>query len=154
MPPARRILDLAAENGLDISDFSNGRMGPAGYAAKIASGEITPYGKRVTDTIANGRWCTAKSPKKTQIEAIAPQLTELLAELAEAYDTNIRLINSASLLKENYRNFALLGDLQAKVAEVSKEENIVHISEINDMLARLISGNDTPFVFEKAGTYY
>ena len=61
--------------------------GPAGYAAKIASGEITPYGKRVTDTIANGRWCTAKSPKKTQIEAIAPQLTELLAELAEAYDT-------------------------------------------------------------------
>lgn len=154
MAPARRILDLAAENGLDISDFSNGRMGPAGYAAKIASGEITPYGKRVTDTIANGRWCTAKSPKKTQIEAIAPQLTELLAELAEAYDTNIRLINSASLLKENYRNFALLGDLQAKVAEVSKEENIVHISEINDMLARLISGNDTPFVFEKAGTYY
>lgn len=44
--------------------------------------------------------------------------------------------------------------MQAKVAEVSKEENIVHISEINDMLARLISGNDTPFVFEKAGTYY
>ena len=64
--------------------------------------------RSVTDTIANGRWCTAKSPKKTQIEAIAPQLTELLAELAEAYDTNIRLINSASLLKENYRNFALL----------------------------------------------
>src|SRR5699024_6664604 len=40
------------------------------------------------------------------------------------------------------------------VAEVSKEENIVHISEINDMLSRLIAGNDTPFVFEKAGNYF
>lgn len=48
---------------------------------------------------------------------------------------------------------ALLGDLQAKVAEVSKEENIVHISEINDMLARLISGNDTPFRLRESGQF-
>src|SRR5699024_1405538 len=132
MAPARAILDMASDNGLDINDFSNGRMGPAGYAAKIAGGELAPYGKRVTDTIESGRWCAAKSPHRARIEAIAPQLTALLAELAKAYDDNIRVINSAALLRENYRNFALLGDLQARVAEVSKEENIVHISEIND----------------------
>lgn len=154
MAPARAILDMASDNGLDINDFSNGRMGPAGYAAKIAGGELAPYGKRVTDTIESGRWCAAKSPHRARIEAIAPQLTALLAELAKAYDDNIRVINSAALLRENYRNFALLGDLQARVAEVSKEENIVHISEINDMLSRLIAGNDTPFVFEKAGNYF
>ncbi len=154
MAPARRILDMASDNGLDISDFSNGRMGPAGYVAKIAGGELAPYGKRVTDTLASGRWCAAKSPKKARIEAIAPQLTALLAELTETYDKQIRLMNSTALLRENYRNFALLGDLQAKVTQVSKEENIVHISEINEMLAKLISGNDTPFVFEKAGTYF
>lgn len=152
--PAAKLLELAASNDLDVSDFSNGKMGPAGYAAKVAAGEIAPYGKRVTDTIESGRWCAAKSPKKGLIEPLAPQLTTLLEAVARAYDDNIRLINSASLLRENYRNFALLGDLRQKVAEVSKEENIVHISEINEMLAKLISGNDTPFVFEKAGNYY
>lgn len=151
---AKKIVELAECNNLQITDFCNGKLGPAGYAAKVAAGNISPYGKRVTDTIESGKWCTAKSPKKAEIEAISPTLTELLRELADSYTTNIGIINTAALIKENYRNFALLSDLQEKVKEVAQEENIVHISEINEMLSKLIAGNDTPFVFEKAGNYF
>lgn len=151
---ARKILEFAQSNNLDITDFCNGKMGPMGYVAKIASGTIAPYGKRVTDTVLSGRWCAAKSPKKAEIEAISSELTEMLSGLVESYDNNMSIINTSALIRENYRNFALLSDLQEKVTEVAKEENIVHISEINEMLSKLIAGNDAPFVFEKAGNYF
>lgn len=151
---AQQILNIASSNNLEVTDFSNGHKGTAGWVAKIASGELSPYAKRVSDTLESGCWHSAKSPKKAQIENAAPRLTELLSELVKTYDGSSEAINSAALLRENYRNFALLDDLRAKIAQVSQEENIVHISEINDMLSKLISGNDTPFVFEKAGNYY
>lgn len=151
---AKQILDVATSNNLEISDFSNGYKGVAGWVAKVASGDLSPYAKRVTDALETGCWSAAKSPKKAAIEAVAPHLTEILGHLVAAYDNGTDIINSATLLRENYRNFALLDDLRIKIAQVSKEENIVHISEINDMLSKLISGNDTPFVFEKAGNYY
>lgn len=152
--PACRFMEIIAENGLSVTDFSFGNSGVAGYVSKIADGKIAAYGKRVTDTINKGNWCPAKSPHRQRIDSLSPILTDLLSQIVEAYDSGIRIINTAAILKENYRNFALLGDLQERVARVAKEENIVHISEINDMLSRLIEGSDTPFVFEKAGNYY
>lgn len=151
---ARHIIDIMSDNGLVVSDFSYGAKGVAGYICKVADGEIVPYTKRVSDALEGGKWYAAKSAKKEQIEELTPVLTQALSELVKLYDASVILMNNAALIKENYRSFGLLADLQARVEAVSKEENIVHISEINDMLGKLVSGNDTPFVFEKAGNYF
>lgn len=154
--PAKRILDIIYENGLTIDDICNKGKGVAGYVAKVAAGNISEYGARVTDILNGGQWY-AKSASKSQkerIAAISPALTSLLEELVTEYDKGVRLIHTVSILNQRYRNFALLNDIKDKMDEVAKEENIVHISEINEMLAKLISDNDTPFVFEKAGNYY
>lgn len=151
---AKRITDIMSDNGLVVSDFSYGAKGVAGYICRVAEGDIAPYTKRVSDALEGGKWYAAKSAKKEQIEALTPVLTQALSELVGMYDASTILINNAALIKENYRSFGLLADLQARVEAVSKEENIVHISEINDMLGKLIAGNDTPFVFEKAGNYF
>jgi ATP-dependent exoDNAse (exonuclease V) beta subunit len=63
-------------------------------------------------------------------------------------------MNSARLLRDNYRNFLLLDDLQQRVEKICREGNIMPISETNRMISRLVQGNDTPFIFEKAGSYY
>ena len=151
---ARQWFDLIAANGLTPDDFLHQGKGVAGYIQKLADGRLDPAGSRVNDALNNGKWCSASSPVKARIEALAPQLTDLLGQMLTAYDEAMPRINDAALLKKNYRSFALLGDLYAKVLQVAKEENIVHISEINELLARLISGNDTPFVFEEAGNYF
>ena len=151
---ARRWLDLIEANGLTVEDFSQKQRGVAGFVSKLAADNFITPNSYVLDALNDGKWCSASSPRKAQIEALAPQLGELLGELLAALDKADYSNNSATLLKENYRSFALLGDLYTKVLQVAKEENIVHISEINEMLARLIAGNDTPFVFEKAGNYF
>lgn len=157
----RRIIAAAEEmqafldsHGLSEDDFSNKDKGVAGYVRKTAGGVIGPYGTRVTDALNDGKWCTANAPNKAVIDSLAPELTALLGKICRAYDEETALINTASLVRRNYKNFVLLGDLRRKISEVAQEENIVHISEINDMLSRLVAGNDAPFIFEKAGNRF
>ncbi len=149
-----QFMEFIGSHSLGVSDFYQKERGPAGYVTRLAEGNLQPYKKIVADTAAGGKWCGAKSPARARIESIADRLTQMLREVMAAYDEGRRLIATADLMKENYRNYALLSDLYSKVTEISREENIVHISEINDMLSRLIAGNDTPFVMERAGNMF
>ncbi len=83
----------------------------------------------------------------------ATSLIETLAERARVSE-NPRLAASVGLLRENHRNFMLLSDLQQRIERLCREESIVPIAETNRMIARLVEGNDAPFIFEKAGSYF
>ncbi len=80
-------------------------------------------------------------------------LIEALSARGESSD-DPRLRASVQLLRENYRNFMLLSDLQQRIEVICREENIVPIAETNRVIARLVEGNDAPFIFEKAGSYF
>lgn len=150
---ARKLVDFTGSHGLDADDFPYKKSGVGGYITKAASGVPEPYGSRVTDAL-EGKWTTDKSPKKGIIEPLVPELTLMLQDLCDAYDGGITVINTAALVKENYGKFMLLGDLRRKVEEISREEDILHITEVNDILSRLVSGNDAPFIFEKTGNHF
>lgn len=152
---ARQALKIISDSGLSTDDFLGGRNGFANYFNKIAAGEIVEYGKRVSDALnSDDKWCTKTSAAKALIINAIPSLRPLLEQLCALYDNNIRHINSASLLSENYRNFALLSDLSTKITELCAKSSIMPISETNHILRQLIAGNDTPFIFEKVGNNF
>ena len=150
---AEKLLDFMASHGLDADDFPYKKSGVWGYISKTAAGVPESYGSRVIDAL-EGKWATDKSPKKGAIEPLVPDLTRMLRDICTAYDGGITAINTAALVKENYGKFMLMGDLRRKVEEISREEDILHITEVNDMLSRLVSGNDAPFIFEKTGNHF
>src|SRR5699024_1231627 len=67
---------------------------------------------------------------------------------------NVRFWNTTALLRENYRSFALLADLYAKVQTLCNEENMMLLSETKYILSEFIGRNDAPFIYEKAGTRF
>ncbi len=148
---ANAILNILTDNSLEISDISGGSRGVMSYIAKVAGGEIISCSeaKSVASTLETGKWYAASSRKK---DVVAPLVPELHKQLERIYSCD-HTITSAGILRENYRNFALLTDLQQKIADIAREENLLHISEINSLLSKLISDNDTPFIFEKTGNY-
>lgn len=77
-----------------------------------------------------------------------------LEELCRLYDDNIRFLNTTALLRENFRSYALLADLSQRIDTLCREQGILPISETNGLLHKLISGNDTPFIYEKAGNAF
>jgi ATP-dependent exoDNAse (exonuclease V) beta subunit len=136
-------------------DFPYGKTSFANYFSKIAAGRFDAPGKRVADALASDeKWYSKTSPKKRDIIEAIPALRPLLMELAADYERNIEMFNTTELLRENFRNFALLTDLARKIEEKCAAEGILPISETNRIINKLISGNDAPFIFEKAGNHF
>ncbi|GHV01923.1 DNA helicase [Bacteroidia bacterium] len=152
---AREALEIVAGAGLSPTDFAYGANGFTSWIVALAVGEVKPYGKRVEDALADdAKWYTRTSTLKSLIINLIPYLRPLLEELCRLYDDGVRLINSAEMLRENYRSFALLADLSKKVEELCTRRNILPIAQTNHIIRRLIEGNDAPFIFEKSGSHY
>ncbi|MBP3356112.1 MAG: UvrD-helicase domain-containing protein [Rikenellaceae bacterium] len=152
---ARRATEIIDGAGLALGDFTGGSRSGVGYFYRVAAGEIGPYSKTTANLLEAESWHPKKGANNAGVEAVTPALRSLLGELCGIYDDNYRFLNSCRLLAGGLRDFALLADLARQVETLCREQNLMHISDTNDTLARLIAGNnDTPFIFEKVGNYY
>jgi ATP-dependent exoDNAse (exonuclease V) beta subunit len=154
---AAEALSKIKSAGLGADDFKGRSRSFVAWLGKVATGEFVALSNPAREALeshdASG-WTTKTSPNRNLVEEMIPVLQPLLTRMDALYTENSRLVGSASLLRENYRNFLLLSDLQQRVEQICREGNIMPISETNRMIARLVGDNDTPFIFEKAGSYY
>lgn len=95
-------------------------------------------------------WC----PKGSAAEPLVGELQPLLREMCELYDRNVRFWNTADLVRENYRSFALLADLYDRVQQMCNQQNIMLLTETKYILSEFIGHNDAPFIYEKVGNRY
>ncbi len=152
---AKAASDMIEAHALSASDFKGKSGSVAAYFSQVAAGDVKAPSKYAAEALRSpGNWVHPDSENRGTAEFLVPELMPLLEDMDKLYSENFRLMNSASLLRENYRNFLLLYDLQHRVEKICSEGNIMPISETNRMISRLVSGNDTPFIFEKAGSYY
>jgi ATP-dependent exoDNAse (exonuclease V) beta subunit len=152
---AKASLQVVADNGLTLSDFAGGSRSFAYYFAKVAAGDLPEPGAAVLKATENdGAWSSKTSPRRADILAIASRLRADLQQLTDTWQLHHRFLNSVEILRRNYRNFALLTDLAAKTEAICATENILPIAETNNIIHRLVAGNDTPFIFEKVGNHY
>jgi ATP-dependent exoDNAse (exonuclease V) beta subunit len=154
---AVETLGVIGDAGLVADDFKGRSKSFVSWLVKVAAGEFVPLSAAARDAAESDDpavWTAKSSPSRAMVERVIPLVRPLLVELDEIYSAGARLVASARLLRENRHNFLLLGDLQAAIERICHEKNIVPISETNRMIARLVSGNDTPFIFERAGSYF
>lgn len=146
---AQRAIAIIEEAGLSESDFTRGF--PVKYFREVAAGEIKIYNKTIEkQRVSTADWCNAKSPALPYVAQLQP----LLQEVCGLYDRNIRHWNTCTLLRSNYRSFALLSDLYAKVQSMCDEQNLMLLSETKYILSEFIDHNDAPFIYEKVGNRF
>ncbi len=152
----REALEAIHAGGLEVDDFSNKQQGAAGYFVKIAESGMVPPGKRVESVLEDpSRWATNSSPRKTEIENLATHfLTGKLREAVDLYESNISRYNTANAIYRNIFAFGILNHISLKIREVADEKNLFLLSDATWFLKKIIEGNPTPFVFEKAGNYF
>ena len=148
-----QALETMNRCGVAPESFKGGRNSFARIFRKVAAGEIVAPTQtaRACALTADG-WCT-KTASSAAVAAAA-LLQPLLAELCAFYDEHIKLWNTAELLRENYRSFALLTDLYAKVRQLCDEQNVMFLSETKQILSKFIGRNDAPFIYEKVGNRF
>ena len=89
-----------------------------------------------------------------RVKDAATELMPILKEMCDLYDNSLSVINTASIVRENYRSFALLADLYDKVTQMCEEENIMILGETKNILSTFINDSNAPFIYEKVGNRY
>lgn len=149
---AERFMQTMLEAGLTVADFPYKYGGFAAWPYAIAlDGEPIPYGKRVATAVEQEKaWGKAGSPSALARPALQP----ILSALCHRYDNDLKLWNTAALLRETYRSFALLGDLYKKVQELCNEQQLMLLSETKYLLSEFVTESDAPFIYEKVGNRF
>jgi ATP-dependent exoDNAse (exonuclease V) beta subunit len=85
---------------------------------------------------------------------IAPRLLQIYNELVAMLgdpmtDYNTRLV----LLRELY-SMALLGELDRQLHGYAKENEVLHLSDFNRLINKIVKEEPAPFIYERLGTRY
>ena len=152
----KKGISIIAENGLTIDDFSYGKTGVAGYLSNVAEFGYKEPGSRVLAAEANaGKWYNAKSTDKITIHALAEtKLQPLLHEIIEYISTNSEQYFTALAVLKQLRMLGILTDLKEEIKLLLHEKGILQMSDSNLLLSKIIGQSDSPFIYEKTGSYY
>lgn len=87
---------------------------------------------------------TKKTPISEQISILIRDRLQPILRLLEE-------LKFIGIVRKNLYGLGLLGDVLRFVKEYRKENNLILLSDTNDLLRRIISEDDTPFIYERVG---
>ncbi|MBQ5620677.1 MAG: UvrD-helicase domain-containing protein, partial [Alistipes sp.] len=149
---ARELMTLVEKLDMTVDDFPYKQTGFMNWpASMLRTGQIYPYPKRVQKACEEE---TAWGKPNTLSASARPLLQPLLQEMRDHYDRDVRRWNTAQLLQETYRSFALLHDLHQKVQTLCNEQQLMLLSETKYLLSEFITEQDAPFIYEKVGNRF
>ncbi|MEO8511949.1 MAG: UvrD-helicase domain-containing protein [Ignavibacteria bacterium] len=146
-----KILDLYS---LMIDDFPHKKGGYIGFLLfKIVKCDFENV-SRATSAAADITKMYSKNSKPAVKAASESGLHRLLNEAFENYNKNFIKYNTAVQLIKTIYITGIFKDLTGKLKKYRDDNNVLLISDINNLLLNVISGDSSPFVYEKIGSFY
>ncbi len=151
---AAEIVELYSSYGFCVDDFSYKKTGVAGFLEKTAAGAIPDsIGAHVLKAAENSEaWASRSGKKYADIVRLAEEkLRPRLLKLLDFYDQgSINYFTAKGIVVEWFTASVLI-DLNEEVARLCRERSLLPLAGSNMLLKGIIDGNDTPFIYEKAG---
>ncbi len=158
---AEEALRIIEQAGLQPDDFFQGKRGFAAALTRWASYKRLPlngelsissfYAAAMEDSEG---WFAKKSPHRPLLSGLADTLMPLVQSVGRQVERLQEAHTSYLLIRENLGKSLLLGKLDAEVEAVCARRNVVLLQRTVDLVHRLVSGNDAPFIYEKVGGTY
>ncbi len=159
MSAGEKGLALIHENNVPINAFYYANSGgvPAYFkkckAIKSKPASTLQPGSRLETTINEDKWTSGKATPadKADIDNIKIELVEYLTEIITIVSQQAEQYTLAKLLQETLYPMYLLSRVKESVFNISKQLQIVHISEFNKRISDVINKEPIPFIYERVG---
>ncbi len=154
----RKALQIMEDAGLDYTDFIRGATGPFSLFNHLANGnrigeELKESFLKCEDNVG-GWYAKGRKGDAYKFEAaFEGGLNDMIGALVELYKSSLAIYRTAQYVGRDLDSLAILGRVYSYILEYCKEKNVVLLSETTELLSKIIDGNDTPFVYEKVGTW-
>lgn len=154
---AKKIIQ---KQGLDCKSFYYGIGNICNWFFKLAkpnfaTDEIRPK-ERVLKSINEDIWCAGKTDEtdKDKIESIKEELKIHFHNLNDFIDKNIDSYLIYRQISQNIYPLVVLNEIEKLIFQLKTESNVLHISDFNKLIAKAITGEPAPFIYERIGNWY
>jgi len=159
-PLARRALEIMNEHGLELHHFR--RKGQSGiktyfksfaYVDNLRKLEIGAYMR--SEFPDPKKWPGDNLSRNKEILQLATEVfAPAVQKINKAYDEEFSRAITADLILQNLYVFGLISEITKKLAEYKNEHNVMLLADAPKFLNKIIGDSDTPFVYEKVGSFY
>jgi ATP-dependent helicase/nuclease subunit A len=154
---ADEALSIIAAEGLTVEDFSYKDSGTAyTYFRRFSVGEyMGTQGSRMQSYLAGAGAWAAKGLNHAKMKAVAErQLLPILQDMAAHDEQQGGSYRTAHVILKNYYAFGLLADITLKLQHYKSENNVMLLADAPQFLQGVIRNSDTPFIYEKVGSWF
>lgn len=155
---AKEALSILENHGITADDFNYKDSGTAlRYFLDFAKGKYYPSsGPRIQSALISGtNWPSKKSRNYAVLVKLANEkLIPILTDMVTYAEKNATKYNSVSQVLKNFYAFGLIADITRKLKLYKQENNIMLLSDAPKFLNGVINDSDTPFIYEKVGSYF
>lgn len=160
------MMELLEQVGADEADCAGGAKGYYGYFRGLARGDVRAMTKSAAEQLETGKLHSAKCDPglREDLQEAGDDIRDLylrtraLVGVAEGGTDEdgqgLRDYNTRSLLLKNLYSMALLGQLSEQLRLYAKDNEVVHLSEFNRLINRIVSEEPAPFIYERLGNRY
>ena len=148
---------LERQFGLREEYYAYGKGGFVSYLRKLSAKEYEQPGARFNSVIEKGN-CFSKEAEKQlgsdQVKSINSAMLPLLQAIKDCIDKDL----GTTLFYRSQRDllylYALRSQIRLEFETLANEEEIVHISEFNKLLNKVMGDFSVPFVYERLGEHF
>jgi ATP-dependent helicase/nuclease subunit A len=151
-------LDIIQRWDLDINkDFNNGSRSKVLIFKKLANSD--KYNEEHIYALHDdlGLWQKKSNPghlNKAIEGAYNNGLKQILAMLIDMSGKERRDYITAKAITKNFYALGIINDVNKKILDVSREQNVFLLAGTNHLLTRIIRKDEAPFIYERTGTRY
>lgn len=147
--------NIMETHGLSVDDFSGKSKGVAGYLQKTAIGTVSPPGSAAQKAYDNpDKWYTKSSPSREAIQTIFPELNSCLGLIIDLWEQKGTTFRSAASVLKKLHLMGALSELALSIGKYTRDHNLFLLSDTAQLLNKIISDADAPFVYEKTGSFF
>jgi len=154
---AQKGTDVMKNAGIEPSQFKYGSGGgPSAFFCKILNDKSSVPGVQVLNGLSGYEgWIKKNDPLEPQLtRALDSGLMEALIKLCDYIDEKGDKYRGILQFQRQIFSFGILTDFIKRVETYRKENDVMLISDINYFLNEIIEDNETPFIYEKTGSYF
>ncbi|MBK7651648.1 MAG: UvrD-helicase domain-containing protein [Flammeovirgaceae bacterium] len=159
---AKEAISIIEQNGLTNDDFKYAAGGVYGWFQKISRiTSVSDFNEKELGKRPQGDYQSSKNfpGKDTPHVGLMMKLAEeklipMLLDLLEYREKNYKAAISADVALNNFYSFGLIIDISRKLKEYKDENGIMLLADAPRFLNGVIQDSDTPFIYEKVGSFY
>lgn len=151
-----KALAIMEQHVVKPTDFKGGSRSPLCFFERLAKGEMkepTATFVGLADKVENYYTKTTSPGMKQILEAtVADGLGECVRSTIDLFG-HLKDYYTAKEIVRYYYTLGILTDVSRQVAAYREEKNVMLIVDTTELLNKVISGSDAPFIYEKTGTH-